>query len=139
MKILTCTLFLLSTLGTFAHAQGFVNMRRTHIMSMLGHEQKKYKMEVNTSDTTLSFKVIDEKVKPVSYTLHFNKAGKCDNEIAVFDCEECYLAELKKVQMHFMGWDKVDSVRSVTAYGKKLELTVKYQNQPYAFMLRKVE
>lgn len=106
---------------------------------MLTHEQKKYKMIVSTSDSTLFFKVIDEKVKPCSYSLHFNKAGKCDNEVAVFECEECYKAELKKIHRPFMRWDKVDSVRSVTAYGKKLELTLNYQNQPYAFMLRRMD
>ena len=132
MRKICLTVTLLLTIVFTAHSQNYLNKRKQYIMIAMAHDIKKYNVVVTQTDSTVSFKMIGP-LKPSEMIVHFDQYGRCDNEVIIDECEECYHERINKLLKG--TWTKVNNDKYIS---KKYELITHYQNQPFAFQFSKV-
>ena len=137
MNRLSCVLIVLLILSGYpSSAQYWLNKDRSQITN----EFRDMKIAVSSTDSTLIFKTNSPKLKPAEKVFYFDSNGKCDRIVSVYDCEKCYLEEVKLViKSRRYKWVQVDSLNYVTHDKINAELHLRYQNQPFAYILKRVE
>lgn len=131
MKRVLFTLMAMLFTVAGAYGQSYLGKSRSRI-ELIRRWDKKYIVEKFSTDSTLTYKTNDPKVKPSELFYKFDKNNKCISEAYTEVCEECYREHLKALMGKNSKWKTTDSARYVY---KNMELTTHYEGKPYAFVI----
>lgn len=133
LRKITCTLSFLLGICFLAHSQYSINKKKEGVLRLIAINSKHYQTSINQTDSIITYKVLGP-VKPCQMIMHFDQSGKCDSEETIYECEECYTAQVKKILKSH--WTMIDDTRYIKG---KMELILQYQNQPYAYIFKRIQ
>ena len=115
-------LLLLATVSviTISYSQSYIDATKKTAKESLENTRKLDKelnININETDTTLTYLIRDSSVQNFDFILYFDKKGKCYKEKNILTCDSCYQKFIQDAlsNKHYR-WTKINSTTYFTNY-----------------------
>lgn len=132
-------LVLLTVFTAFhGYSQGYINQSKEKVRKELQSygTRNNLKTVMEETDSTILLLVRDSSKRPLDAIIHFDKAGKCNKETIISNCDSCIAKYtrpiLAKRKYH---WKAVNSVKYLSSYSKKLFLEMDHPDTPHSYSI----
>jgi hypothetical protein len=139
MKSFVFILALVTTLLANCHGQGFINKSRKELLKHLESERMKPgnpAAVISVSDSSITYSVRDDNMKPADFIYSFNTKGKCVSEKVIASCDSCFQKYLSAVlAKEKYRWKKMTDHQYASKYTFRLLLEINPGNAQYTYQI----
>lgn len=123
-------------LPSILFAQVHINKTKKQVIE----SNKEGKNSINSeTDTTLHLKTGGPGCNPVSIIYHFDKEGKCDNELFITGSDNCFTKYLDKVlAVKKYNWKKINENQYISDFASRMVIEIPPENKEWAFTVLRV-
>lgn len=137
----TLLTFLLVT--SLAYSQGYINLKRTEVISSL---KKKFQPAGNNQATisllkdTVKVIPVDNRANEPVYIYLFDESGRCKSETIITRCDSCLTRLLQAaLALKKYEWKKINENQYISKFEDKLMIELPPENLNHSFSFLRVD